>query len=365
MPEDYYQTLGVKRDASPDEIKRAFRRLAKEYHPDAHQGDKKEAERKFRKIAEAYEVLSDPQKRAQYDRFGHAGPEQGFDFGPGDFRRTREAFGEFFGGRGFDDLFNMFFGEGVRTRDRAGRAQRGEDLEYRVRLSLEDAAFGAKLRATAARYAACSRCRGSGLAPGTGLKTCPTCKGRGQIEYRQGSMFGMFVNVRACPECGGVGEFAESPCPSCGGQGRVREKAEIVIEIPPGVEDGARLQLAGQGNAGIAGGPPGDLYVTVEVQPHPVFKRRGPDLEVELPIHYGTLVLGGTVKVPTLDGEADLRIPAGTDPDTVLTLSGQGLPHGRRRGDLRVRLKVVIPKKLTRQQKKLLDELMNSLPSAQ
>ena len=151
MPEDYYQTLGVKRDASPDEIKRAFRRLAKEYHPDAHQGDKKEAERRFRKIAEAYEVLSDPQKRAQYDRFGHAGPEQGFDFGPGDFRRTREAFGEFFGGRGFDDLFNMFFGEGVRTRDRAGRAQRGEDLEYRVRLSLEDAAFGAKLRATADR----------------------------------------------------------------------------------------------------------------------------------------------------------------------------------------------------------------------
>jgi molecular chaperone DnaJ len=362
LPQDYYRTLGVERSASPDEIKRAFRRLAKEHHPDANKGDKKEAERKFRKIAEAYEVLSDPDKRAQYDRFGHAGPAQGFDFGPGDFRRTREAFGEFFGGRGFEDLFSMFFGEGVRTRERAGRVQRGEDLEYRVRLSLEDAAFGAKLRATAARYVSCDRCQGSGLSPGTKLKTCPSCKGRGQIEYRQSSMFGMFVNVRACPECGGQGELPESPCSGCGGQGRTREKAEITIEVPPGVEDGARLRIAGQGNAGVAGGPPGDLYVTVEIQPHPVFKRRGQDLEVELPVHYGTLALGGTVKVPTLGGAADLKIPAGTDPDAVLTLSGQGLPRGRRRGDLKVRLKVVVPKKLSRQQKKLLEDLTSSLP---
>ncbi|MEW6217024.1 MAG: DnaJ C-terminal domain-containing protein, partial [Candidatus Bipolaricaulota bacterium] len=303
--------------------------------------------------------------RAQYDRFGHAGPAQGFDFGPGDFRRTREAFGEFFGGRGFEDLFSMFFGEGVRTRERTGRTQRGEDLEYRVRLSLEDAAFGAKLRATAARYLSCERCKGSGLAPGTKLKTCPSCKGRGQIEYRQNSMFGMFVNVRACPECGGAGELAESPCSDCGGHGRVREKAEITIEVPSGVEDGARLRLAGQGNAGVAGGPPGDLYVVVEIQPHPVFKRRGQDLEVELPVHYGTLALGATVKVPTLDGEAELKIPAGTDPDAVLTVSGRGVPRGWRRGDLKVRLRIVVPKKLSRQQKKLLGDLTNSLPPAQ
>ena len=365
MAQDYYQTLGVERASSPDEIKRAFRRLAKENHPDANQGDKKEAERKFRKIAEAYEVLSDPEKRAQYDRFGHAGPAQGFDFNPGDFRRTREAFGEFFGGRGFEDLFSMFFGEGVRTRDRAGRTQRGEDLEYRVRLSLEDAAFGAKLRATAARYLSCEPCKGSGLAPGTKLKTCSSCKGRGQVEYRQSSMFGMFVNVRACPECGGAGEIAESPCSDCGGHGRVREKAEITIEVPPGVEDGARLRLAGQGNAGVAGGPPGDLYVVVEVQPHPMFKRRGEDLEVELPVHYGTLALGGTVKVPTLDGQTDLKIPSGTGPDAVLSVEGQGLPRGRRRGDLKVRLKVVVPRKLSRQQKKLLEELTSSLPPAE
>lgn len=360
MPQDYYGVLGVERTASADEIKRAFRRLAKEYHPDAHQGDKKEAERKFRRIAEAYEVLSDPQKRAQYDRYGHVGPEQEIDFG--DFRRTREAFGEFFGSRGFEDLFSVFFGEGVRTRERAGRAQRGEDLEYRVRITLEDAAFGAKLRATAARFASCDRCGGSGLDKGTKLKVCPSCKGRGQIEYRQASMFGMFVNVRTCPECGGAGELAESPCSGCGGDGRVREKAEITIEVPPGIEDGARLRLAGQGNAGAAGGPPGDLYVTVEIQPHPVFKRRGQDLEVELPVHYGQLVLGATVRVPTLEGEAELKVPAGTDPDTVLTVPGQGLPRGRRRGDLKVRLKIVVPKKLTRQQRKLLDEFTNSLP---
>lgn len=365
MPEDYYQILGVERTATADEIKRAFRRLAKEHHPDAQRGDKKEAERKFRKIAEAYEVLSDPDKRAQYDRFGHAGPPQGFDFDFGDFRRTREAFGEFFGGRGFEDLFSMFFGEGVRTRERAGRAHRGEDLEYRVRVSLEDAAVGARLRATAARFATCDACRGSGLAPGTGLRTCPTCRGRGQIEYRQASMFGTFVNVRTCPECRGAGELVQTPCPTCRGEGRVREKAEIVIEVPPGVEDGARLRLAGQGNAGVAGGPPGDLYITVEIQPHPLFKRRGQDLELELPVHYGQLVLGATMKVPTLDGETALTIPPGTDPDTVLTVPGRGLPRGRRRGDLYVRLKVIVPKRLSRQQKKLLDEFTKSLPPAE
>lgn len=361
MPQDYYAVLGVDRSASAEEIKRAFRRLAKEYHPDTHKGDKKEAERKFRKIAEAYEVLSDPQKRAQYDRYGHVGPDQGFDFGPGDFRRTREAFGEFFG-RGFEDLFSMFFGEGVRTRERVGRAQRGEDLEYRVRLSLEDAASGARLRATAARYAPCSRCGGSGLAPGTGVRVCPTCRGRGQIEYRQASVFGTFVNVRGCPECGGVGEIPEAPCPSCGGEGRVRERAEITIDVPPGVEDGDRLRLSGQGNAGVAGGPPGDLYVTVEIQPHPRFTRKGADLELELPVHWSQLVLGAKVKVPTLRGEAELRIPAGTDPGAVLTLPGAGMPRGRRRGDLAVRLKVVVPKKLTREQRKLLEELSATLP---
>jgi molecular chaperone DnaJ len=362
LPEDYYEILGVGRDASPDAIKRAFRRLAKRYHPDAYQGDKKEAERRFRKIAEAYEVLSDPEKRAQYDRFGHAGPEQGFDFGPGDFRRARQAFEEFFGPSAFEDIFNLFFGEGRAARARTSRAQRGEDLDYRVRLTLEDTAFGAKLRATVPRYVRCSRCAGTGLAPGTSLHACPTCQGRGRIEYRQVTMFGAFVNVRACPECGGIGELPESPCAACRGTGRVRERSEITIEVPPGVEDGARLRLPAQGNAGIAGGPAGDLYVTVEIQPHPVFRRQGQDLVVEVPVHYGQLVLGGKVKVPTLEGEEELAIPAGTAPDAVLTVSGRGLPHGRRRGDLLVHLKVVIPKGLSARQRKLLREFTEGLP---
>ncbi len=361
MPEDYYEILGVPRNATQEEIKRAFRRLAKQYHPDVYKGDKKEAERKFRKIAEAYEVLSDPVKRAQYDRFGHVGPEQSVDFGPEGFRRTREAFEEFFGPSAFDEIFNLFFGEGRRTRTLT-RARRGEDLEYRVRITLEDAAFGTTLRATIPRYEPCRHCGGSGLAPGTGLRTCPTCRGTGRIEYRQFSMFGTFVNVRTCPECEGVGEIPESPCAACRGTGRVRERSEIVLEIPAGVEDGAHLILRGQGNAGIAGGPAGDLHVTVEIQPHPLFVRQGQDLWVEVPVHYGTLVLGGRIKIPTLSGEEEVEIAPGTEPEEVLVLRGRGLPGSRGPGDLKVRLKVVIPKKLGREERRLLQAFTEKLP---
>ena len=360
MPEDYYEILGVPRNATQEEIKRAFRRLAKQYHPDVYKGDKKEAERKFRKIAEAYEVLSDPVKRAQYDRFGHVGPEQSVDFGPEGFRRAREAFEEFFGPSAFDEIFNLFFGEGRRTRTLT-RARRGEDLEYRVRISLEDAAFGTTLRATIPRYEPCHHCGGSGLAPGTGLRTCPTCRGTGRIEYRQFSMFGTFVNVRTCPECEGVGEIPEAPCAACRGTGRVRERSEITLEIPAGVEDGARLILRGQGNAGIAGGPAGDLHVTVEIQPHPLFVRQGQDLWVEVPVHYGTLVLGGRIKIPTLSGEEEVEIAPGTEPEEVLVLRGRGLPGPRGPGDLKVRLKVVIPKKLGREERRLLQAFTEKL----
>lgn len=360
MPEDYYEILGVPRNATQEEIKRAFRRLAKQYHPDVYKGDKKEAERKFRKIAEAYEVLSDPVKRAQYDRFGHVGPEQSVDFGPEGFRRTREAFEEFFGPSAFDEIFNLFFGEGRRTRTLT-RARRGEDLEYRVRISLEDAAFGTTLRATIPRYEPCRHCGGSGLTPGTALRTCPTCRGTGRIEYRQFSMFGTFVNVRTCPECEGVGEIPESPCAACRGTGRVRERSEITLEIPAGVEDGARLILRGQGNAGIAGGPAGDLHVTVEIQPHPLFARQGQDLWVEVPVHYGTLVLGGRIKVPTLSGEEEVEIAPGTEPEEVLVLRGRGLPGPRGLGDLKVRLKVVIPKRLGREERRLLQAFTERL----
>lgn len=360
MAEDYYEILGVSRDASPEEIKRAFRRLAKEYHPDVYKGDKKEAERRFRKIAEAYEVLSDPVKRAQYDRFGHVGPEQTVDFGAEGFRRARQAFEEFFGPSAFEEIFNLFFGEGRRTRP--SRARRGEDLEYRVRISLEDAAFGTTLRASIPRYEICATCRGTGLSRGTGLRACPTCRGSGRIEYRQFSMFGSFVNMRTCPECDGVGEIPEAPCPACRGSGRVRDRSEITLEIPPGVEDGARLILEGRGNAGFAGGPPGDLHVIVEIQPHPVFSRQGQDLWVELPVHYGTLVLGGKVRVPTLWGEEELEIPGGTEPDAVLILRGRGLPGPHGPGDLKVKLRVVIPTRLGREERRLLQTFTQRLP---
>ncbi|MCS7240344.1 MAG: molecular chaperone DnaJ [Candidatus Bipolaricaulota bacterium] len=352
-PEDYYEILGVPRNATQEEIKRAFRRLAKQYHPDVYKGDKKEAERKFRKIAEAYEVLSDPVKRAQYDRFGHVGPEQSVDFGPEGFRRTREAFEEFFGPSAFEEIFNLFFGEGRRTRT-VSRAQRGEDLEYRVRLTLEDAAFGTNLRVSTPRYEVCKKCGGNGLHPGTGLKACPTCRGTGRIEYRQFSMFGTFVNVRVCPECQGVGQTPESPCLECRGSGRVRERAEINLEIPAGVEDGAHLIFWGMGNAGVAGGPRGDLHVVVEIQPHPIFARQGQDLWVEVPVHYGTLVLGGKIRVPTLSGEEEIEVPPGTDPEEILVLRGRGLPGANGRGDLKVKLRVFIPKKIGREERRLL-----------
>jgi molecular chaperone DnaJ len=364
VPKDYYEVLGVARDASPEEIKRAFRRLAKRYHPDTYEGDKGEAERRFREISEAYEVLSDQEKRAQYDRFGHVGPEQGFDFGPTDFRHAREAFEEFFGRGAFEDVFDLFFGEGprARTRTRPSRAKPGEDLEYRIRVSLEDAAFGARVRATVPRLVPCGRCGGTGLEPGSGLRTCPTCRGSGRIEYRQSTFLGSFVNVRTCPECQGTGEVVESPCRQCRGAGRVKERSELAIEIPRGIEDGARLRLRGEGNAGEAGGPSGDLYIVVEVQPHPVFRREGADLWVEIPVHYGQLVLGGRVRVPTLEGQEWLTIPAGTAPDEILRLPGRGMPHGHRRGNLLVRLKVTIPKGLNRKQRELLQGFTDSLP---
>ncbi len=366
MAKDYYEILGLAREATPEEIKRAYRRLARRYHPDAFKGDKAEAERRFREIAEAYEVLSDPDKRAQYDRFGHAGPAQGFDFGPTDFRRARETFAEFFGPSAFEDIFNLFFSDGRsrRSRTRTGRARPGEDLEYRIRISLEDAAFGTRVKATVPRYVTCTTCGGGGAEPGSQTKDCPTCQGAGRVQFRQSSMLGSFVNVRECPECQGLGEVVERPCGKCRSEGRIRERSELSVEIPPGIEDGARLRLRGEGNAGRAGGPPGDLVIRVELEPHPVFQRHGAELLVEVPVHYGQLVLGDKIRVPTLDGDEELTIPAGTTPGETLRLSGRGMPQGRRRGDLLVGLRVVVPKRLKRRQRELLKDFTDSLPEA-
>jgi len=363
---DYYEVLGVAKDATQDEIKKAYRRLAKRYHPDLNK-DGGSAE-KFKEVAEAYEVLSDPEKRVQYDRFGHAGPDQMFDFGGTDFRRAREAFDEFGFGRGaFDEIFDLFFGEGLRTsRARArrrSRAQRGEDLEYRLQLSLEDVAFGTKLRITVPRYIVCDRCRGRGIEPGGRVETCPICHGTGQVEYRYQTMLGSFVNVRTCERCGGTGEIIKNPCSKCHGRGRVKEKSKISITIPAGVDTGSRLRLAREGNAGTGGGPPGDLYIIVEVKPHDTFKREGDDIYCEVPITITQAALGATVKVPTLDGEAAIKVPPGTQPGTKFRLRGKGIPHlhGRGRGDQFVQVKVTVPTTLTREQRRLLKELERTL----
>jgi len=368
---DYYEVLGIAKDAPQDEIKKAYRRLAKRYHPDLNK-DGGSAER-FKEAAEAYEVLSDPAKRAQYDRFGHAGPDQMFDFGGADFRRARAAFDEFGFGRGaFDEIFDLFFGEGLRTtRTRArrkSRARRGEDLEYRLQLSLEDVAFGTKLRITVPRYIRCERCGGTGVEPGAQVEVCPACGGTGQVEYRYQTMLGSFVNVRTCERCGGTGEIIKNPCSKCRGRGRVKEKSKIAITIPAGVDSGSRLRLVGEGNAGTGGGPPGDLYIIVEVKPHDVFERKGDDVYCEIPLNFTQAALGTKIKVPTLEGEEEIKIPPGTQPGTKFRLKGKGIPHlypneryghlrGRGQGDQFVQVKVAVPTTLTREQRRLLKEL--------
>ncbi len=364
---DYYATLGVSREASPEEIKKAYRRLAKKYHPDvAKDGGSAE---KFKEIAEAYEVLSDPQKRAQYDRFGHVGPEQGFEFDLRDFRRAREAFEEFGFGTAWDDLFSMFFGEGMRTTARAHqrtRAQRGEDLEYKLRLTLEDAAGGTRVKVTVPRYVACDRCGGEGREPGSRVVTCPSCQGRGQVESRRRTMLGSFVNIMTCRRCEGTGEISETLCQKCDGQGRIWEQSRISIKVPPGVDTDSRLRLAGEGNAGLYGGPAGDLYIIVEITPHDTFTRQGDDIYCEVPITFAQAALGAKIKVPTLFGQEELSIPPGTQSGEMFKLPGLGIPHlrGGGRGDQYVTVRVVTPKNLTQRGRQLLEELDQELREA-
>ena len=272
---DYYESLGISKDASDAEIKRAYRQKAKELHPDRNPENRAKAEEEFKRIAEAYEVLSDTQKRAQYDRYGHAGPSQGFTFGDSDFHRAREAYREF-GFGGFDDLFDMFFRQGGRGGGvRQQRVLRGESIEYKLRITLEDAAHGTRMTITVPRMVRCETCSGSGMTPGSSKQSCPTCEGQGQIQYRQQSLLGSFINVRACPDCHGAGEIIEQPCHKCRGSGRAKEKSKISISVPEGVDSGSRLRLKGQGNAGIEGGPSGDLFIVIELIEHPSLVRDG------------------------------------------------------------------------------------------
>ena len=347
---DYYEILGVSRTASAKEIKQAYRKLARKYHPDVNPGDKS-SEAVFKEINQAYEVLSDPEKRATYDRFGHAMPGSagfGFDFG---FRDPFEIFEEVFG-RGF----------GFRTSTRRG-PRRGADLRYDLTLTFEEAIFGCEKEIEVTRYEVCSECNGSGAEPGTTPVRCSECNGTGQVRRVQRSILGSFVNVTTCPVCQGEGETIPIPCSHCNGDKRVYTTRKLSVTIPPGVDYGTQIRLAGEGEMGRQGGPPGNLYVVLTVEPHPIFQRRGDDVLVELQINVAQAALGADVKVPTLEGDEEITIAPGTQSGTVLRLRNKGVPHLRRngRGDELVLVRVAVPTKLSREQKDLFQKLGKTL----
>ena len=344
---DYYEVLGVARNASGDEIKKAFRRLAMQFHPDRNQEDGAEA--RFKQVSEAYEVLSDSEKRAAYDRYGHAG----LDFGRG-FEGT--DFG------GFGDIFDAFFG-GTATGRRRREAQRGGDRRVDIEISFEEAAFGTEREIEVGRIERCQRCAGSGSEPGSTPQRCSTCDGAGQVRRSSRNVFGQFVNIATCGRCHGEGQIVTDPCKGCRGQGRERKTHQIAVNIPEGVNDGSRMRLSGEGDTGLQGGPPGHPYVYINVAPHEFFSRQEEDLVYDLEMNPAQAALGFEAEVPTLDEEpATLRVPAGTQSGRVFTIRGKGIPrlHGGGRGDLLVRAEVTIPTDLTDEQRELLRQLAES-----
>lgn len=355
--QDYYATLGVNRDATEQEIKKAYRTLARKLHPDVNKDDPN-AEEKFKAATRAYEVLSNPKLRQQYDQYGHetfeqaaqhAGAGQGGPFGGG--------FGGFGGFDDLGDIFDMFFGGGGQRRGQAHTGpQRGADLRYDLDISFEEAAFGATIPIELPRQEACEHCKGSGAEPGTEIRTCPQCNGRGELHQARDTPFGRFVNVSPCHRCQGEGRIPETACSHCMGRGSQQRRRKIQVKIPAGVEDGQRIRLSSEGEAGARGGPAGDLYVFLTVRPHEFFHRDGANVLCEVPITFSQAALGAEIQVPTLDGKASLRIPEGTQTDKVFRLRGQGIPHlrGSGRGDQLVRVRVVTPTKLTAGQREAL-----------
>lgn len=346
---DYYEVLGVARGASETEIKKAYRRLAMKYHPDRNPGDKT-AENKFKEAKEAYEILDDAEKRAAYDQYGHAGVEaraRAGGFNPAD------AFGDIFG-----DMFGDIFGGGRRG-NRGQRVYRGADLRYELELDLEQAVFGDTVSVQVPTLAGCEVCGGSGARPGSQAQTCPTCGGQGQVRMQQG----FFSLQQTCPRCRGSGTVIGDPCPHCRGQGRVQQTRNLSVKIPPGVDSGDRIRLAGEGEAGPMAGPAGDLYVEISVRPHALFTREGADLLCAVPVSLMTAALGGEIKVPTLDGRVVLKIPAETQSGRILRLRGKGVKpvRGGAIGDLLCRIEVETPVNLSREQKELLRQLDTSL----
>ena len=349
---DYYEVLGVDKSASDDEIKKAYRKKAKEFHPDLHPGDK-EAEDKFKEANEAYEVLSDPDKKSKYDRFGHAGVDPNYGAGG-------PSGG--FGGMDFDlgDIFGSFFGGGFGGGRQANpnAPRRGSDTQARVTLSFEEAAKGCKKKVEFTRIELCPECHGSGAASGTSPETCPDCHGRGQVNVQQRTPFGVIQTSKSCSRCGGKGQIIKTPCSKCKGKGAVSKKVTLEVDIPAGIDDRQVLNVGGQGNSGANGGPSGNLHVTVLVRPHPFFERDGYDVWCEVTISFAQAALGDTLEVPTLEGKVRYDVPAGTQPGTVFKLKGRGIQslNGRGKGDQLVRLIVDVPKNLTSRQKELLRE---------
>ncbi|MBY6270575.1 MAG: molecular chaperone DnaJ [Bacillaceae bacterium] len=346
---DYYEILGVDRNATKEEIKKAYRRLSKKYHPDLNKEEG--AAEKFKEITEAYEVLSDDEKRRRYDQYGHADPSQGFS-GFGD-----EDFGGFGGFGGFEDIFDAFFGGSTR---RSGRnaPRKGADLQYTMTITFEEAVFGKETDIEIPREEDCLHCHGTGAKPGTRPDTCPYCHGTGQITSEQATPFGRIVNRRVCYHCNGTGQIIREKCATCHGTGRVKRRKKIHVKIPAGIDDGQQLRVAGQGERGVNGGPPGDLYIVFHVEPHEFFGRRGNDIYCEMPITFVQAALGDEIEVPTLYGKVKIKIPPGTQSHTKFRLRGKGVPNvrGGGVGDQHVIVKIITPKKLTEKQKQLLRE---------
>ena len=359
---DYYEVLGLKKGASADEIKKAYRKMAKLYHPDLHPGDK-EAEAKFKECNEAYEVLSDPDKKARYDQYGHAGVDPNFGAGGGG---GFEGFGGFDVGDIFSSFFGGGFGGGGASRN-PNAPQRGSDVQANLTLTFEEAAKGCKKTVEVPRIEVCDQCSGSGAAPGTATQSCPDCGGRGQISTQQRTILGVMQVQKPCPRCGGKGAIIPNPCPKCKGSGRVRRPAKIEVSIPAGIDDRQSMSIRGQGNKGANGGPSGDLRVSVYVRRHKYFERDGFNVWYEAPITFAQAALGSEVVVPTLDGDVKYTVPAGTQPGDVFKLRDRGIPvlNGRGRGDQLVRVNVQVPRHLTERQKELLRQFdAESAPNA-
>jgi molecular chaperone DnaJ len=349
---DYYEILGVPQNASSEDIKKAYRRLAFQYHPDRNKD--RDAEERFKEINEAYEVLSNSEKRSNYDRYGSAGaPEfgrgfEGFDFG------------------GLGDIFETFFGGFGTKRTSRAAPQQGADIRYNLTISFEEAVFGCEKEIEVVCTDFCSVCHGRGSEPGSHPVTCPTCNGTGEVRRSYRSIFGQFVNATPCPQCHGEGRIIKDPCHQCHGLGKEQRRHRVVVSIPAGVDDGVSVRLSGEGSCGYRGGPPGDLYVKLSVQPHKLFQREGDDIIYSLPLNFAQAALGTEVTVPTLDGDFDLKIPTGTQSGKVFRIRGKGVPHfrGRGRGDQIVQIYVVTPQSLDEKQRRLFQELAKNLGPA-